>query len=189
VIPVAPMAPAYKLLPGKSLRPRHPERGDRSHRGKWAPDIASRGLSVEGTLEYDAYQCDPPAAVSVTCSQVTDLNSWSSGSVLVLLHRGLKWARSRPLASFAKIGGSTPNHRNVAALMQALRGSPGLPVGVPLEAVARHLTQQGVIVPAALTDDQAVKIGADAVGNVPTDPAEIALCVRQGLERIAKEQG
>jgi hypothetical protein len=32
---------------------------------------------------------------------------------------------------------------------------------------------RGVLVPAALTDDEAVKIGADAVGNIPTDPAEI----------------
>jgi hypothetical protein len=29
-------------------------------------------------------------------------------------------------------------------------------------------------------------IGADAAGNVPTDRAEIRLCVRQNLERIAR---
>ena len=51
---------------------------------------------------------------------------------------------------------------------------------------AEWLAARGVLVPSALTDDEAVKIGADAVGNVPTDPAEIALCVRQGLERIAR---
>jgi hypothetical protein len=45
------------------------------------------------------------------------------------------------------------------------------------------------LVPAALTDDQAVKIGADAVGNISTEPAEIALCVREGLERIARGDG
>jgi hypothetical protein len=45
------------------------------------------------------------------------------------------------------------------------------------------------LVPSALTDDQAVKIGADAVGVLPQDPAEIALCVRQGLERIARGEG
>jgi hypothetical protein len=78
------------------------------------------------------------------------------------------------------------NERNLAALIQALRGSPGLPVGAPLEEVARHLAERGVIVPAALTDDQAVSIGADAAGGVPTDRTEIALCVRQGLERIAR---
>ena len=79
------------------------------------------------------------------------------------------------------------NDRNVTALMQALRDAPGFPTGVPLEALARHLAGQGIIVPAALTDDQAVKIGADAVGSMPSDPTEIALCVRQGeLERITK---
>jgi hypothetical protein len=57
---------------------------------------------------------------------------------------------------------------------------------VPLEEIARHFAEQGVIVPAALTDDQAVRIGADAAGTVPTDRSEIALCVREGLERIAK---
>ncbi len=62
---------------------------------------------------------------------------------------------------------------------------PSLP-GIPLEALARHLADAGVLVPAALTDDQAVSTGADAAGAVPTDRTEIALCVRQGLEQIAK---
>jgi hypothetical protein len=75
--------------------------------------------------------------------------------------------------------------RNTTALIQLLRGAPGLPSGIPLEVLAQHLADSGVLVPAALTDDEAVKIGADAVGNVPTEPAEIALCVRAGLERIA----
>jgi hypothetical protein len=79
-----------------------------------------------------------------------------------------------------------PNERNLTALVQALRGSPGLPVGVPLEELARHLAERGVLVPAALTDDQAVAIGADAAGAIPTDRSEIALCVRQGLEQIAR---
>jgi hypothetical protein len=79
-----------------------------------------------------------------------------------------------------------PNTRNVAALIQALRGSAGLPAGVPLEVIAAHLAEQGVVVPAALTDDQAVAVGADAAGVVPTDRTEIALCVRQGLEQIAR---
>ena len=81
-----------------------------------------------------------------------------------------------------------PNERNLTALVQALRESPGIPAGAPLEEVARHLAEQGVIVPAALTDDQAVAIGADAAGTVPSDRTEIALCVRQGLERIARGQ-
>jgi len=51
--------------------------------------------------------------------------------------------------------------------------------------LAEWLAAHGVLVPSALTEDQAVKIGADAVGSVPTEPAEIALCVREGLERIA----
>jgi hypothetical protein len=42
------------------------------------------------------------------------------------------------------------------------------------------------LVPAALTDDQAVAIGADANGTLPAERTEIALCVRQGLEQIAK---
>ena len=78
------------------------------------------------------------------------------------------------------------NDRNIAALVQMLRGAPGLPAGIPLEAMAEHLASQGVLVPAALTDDEAVKIGADAVGNIPTEPGEIALCVREGMERIAR---
>ena len=63
------------------------------------------------------------------------------------------------------------NVRNISALLQVLRGAPGLPVGIPLETLAEH---------------QAVKLGADAVGDVPTDPTEIALCVREGLERVAR---
>jgi hypothetical protein len=78
------------------------------------------------------------------------------------------------------------NARNISALVQALRGAPGLPIGIPLEAIARHLADAGVIVPSALTDDEAVKIGADAAGSVPAERSEIALCVRQGLEQIAK---
>jgi hypothetical protein len=77
------------------------------------------------------------------------------------------------------------NNRNLSALVQVLRGAPGL-AGIPLETIAQHLAERGVLVPAALTDDEAVKIGADAVGNIPTEPAEIALCVREGLERIAR---
>jgi hypothetical protein len=47
------------------------------------------------------------------------------------------------------------NDRNLAALGQTLRGAPGL-TGTPLELIARHLADQGVLVPAALTDDEAV---------------------------------
>jgi hypothetical protein len=78
------------------------------------------------------------------------------------------------------------NARNLSALVQALRGAPGLPIGIPLEAIARHLADAGVIVPSALTDDEAVKIGADAAGTVPAERSEIAHCVRQGLEQTAK---
>jgi hypothetical protein len=39
------------------------------------------------------------------------------------------------------------NKRNIAALIQALRGSPGLPVGIPLEALARHLADAEVLAP------------------------------------------
>jgi sRNA-binding carbon storage regulator CsrA len=52
--------------------------------------------------------------------------------------------------------------------------------------VQHMIVSAGVLIPAALTDDDAVRIGADAAGNVPTDRAEIGLCVRQNLERIAR---
>jgi hypothetical protein len=81
------------------------------------------------------------------------------------------------------------NDRNISALVQVLRGAPGLPAGIPLEALAEHLAVAGVLYPAALTDDEAVKLGADAVGSTPTEPTEIALCVREGLERIARGEG
>jgi hypothetical protein len=43
------------------------------------------------------------------------------------------------------------NDRNVSALVQVLRDAP-----------------------AALTDDPAVKLGANAAGSIPTEPTEIA---------------
>ncbi|MBA3260619.1 MAG: hypothetical protein H0T68_14275 [Gemmatimonadales bacterium] len=52
--------------------------------------------------------------------------------------------------------------------------------------LAEALASRGVLVPSALSEDELVKIGADAAGRVPTDRSEIALCVREGLERIAK---
>jgi hypothetical protein len=55
--------------------------------------------------------------------------------------------------------------------------------------VAQYLSEQGVLVPSVLTEDEAIKIGADAAGTVPTERSEIALCVREGLERIAKGEG
>jgi hypothetical protein len=94
-----------------------------------------------------------------------------------------------------------PNERNVAALegllTQAAEGQLSL---VPLQfrelieesvrqtiaQVAQYLSEQGVLVPSVLTEDEAVKVGADAAGTVPTDRSEIALCVRQELESIAK---
>ena len=76
--------------------------------------------------------------------------------------------------------------RDIAALVQDLRSTPGLPTGIPLAVFAAPLARQGVIVPAAVTDDQAVNVGANAVGALPTDPAAIALCVREGVEQIAR---
>ena len=80
------------------------------------------------------------------------------------------------------------NDRNVTALSLALQGAPGIG-DAPLDAIARHLARRGVLAPVALTDDEAVKLGADATGSLPTDPAEIALCVREGLEHIARGDG
>jgi hypothetical protein len=77
------------------------------------------------------------------------------------------------------------NDRNVEALVIALTGAPGLG-GAPLDPIARHLARRGVLAAVALTDDEAVKLGADAAGTVPTEPGEIALCVREGLARIAR---
>jgi hypothetical protein len=91
-----------------------------------------------------------------------------------------------PIQAIPALISGMANKRNIAALVQALRGSPGLPAGIPLEALADHLAEAGVLVPAALTDDQAVAIGADAAGTLPTERTEIALCVREGLEQIAK---
>jgi hypothetical protein len=81
------------------------------------------------------------------------------------------------------------NDCNISALVQVLRGAPGLPTGIPLETLAEHLAAAGVLYSAALTEDQAVKLGADAVGSIPTEPTEIALCVREGLEKIARGEG
>jgi hypothetical protein len=81
------------------------------------------------------------------------------------------------------------NDRNISALVQVLRGAPGLPAGIPLETLAEHLAAAGVLYPAALTDHQAAKLGADAVGSLPTEPTEIALYVREGLEKIARGEG
>jgi hypothetical protein len=41
------------------------------------------------------------------------------------------------------------NDRNVSALVQVLRGAPGLPAGIPLEALAEPLAAAGVLYPAA----------------------------------------
>jgi hypothetical protein len=77
------------------------------------------------------------------------------------------------------------NERNISAFIKRCVGVLA-PVGIPLEALAHHFAEAGVLVPGALTDDQAVAIAADAAGSVATERTEIALCVREGLERIAK---
>jgi hypothetical protein len=94
-----------------------------------------------------------------------------------------------------------PNERNVAALeailTEAAAGQLDL-VPAPYRAmiddsvrqtiayVAQYLSGRGVLVPGVMTEDEAVGIGADATGSVPTERSEVALCVRQGLERIAR---
>jgi hypothetical protein len=93
------------------------------------------------------------------------------------------------------------NELNIAALeallTQAAEGSLGAvpppfqamleePLRQTIAGVARYLSERGVLVPSVLTEEEAVKIGADAAGNVPSDRSEIALCVREGLERIAR---
>lgn len=78
------------------------------------------------------------------------------------------------------------NERNVEALSRVL-----YEVGVAERSLdlAEALAARGVLVPSALSEDELVKIGADATGKIPTDRSEIALCVREGLERIAKGSG
>ncbi len=76
-----------------------------------------------------------------------------------------------------------PNFRQVAAISYLIRRWRR---GDQQMELAEWLVRRGVIVPRELTDDEAVKIGADAAGFPPTDRAEIAHCVREGLERIAK---
>jgi hypothetical protein len=52
---------------------------------------------------------------------------------------------------------------------------------------AEHLAAAGVLHPAALTDDQAVKLGADAVGSIPTEPTEIACGFEKTWRRLRGE--
>jgi hypothetical protein len=97
-----------------------------------------------------------------------------------------------------------PNERNIAALQglltQAAEGQLSLvppqfremieeSVRQTIAQIAQYLSAQGVLVPGVLTEDEAVKIAAEAAGAVPSDRSEIALCVREGLERIAKAEG
>jgi hypothetical protein len=87
------------------------------------------------------------------------------------------------------------NERNIERLAEIIAQAmeaqlAAMDLGGPLyqdaHSLAGLLAERGVLVPAALTDDEAVKLGADAIGSVPTEPAEIALCIREGLERIAR---
>jgi hypothetical protein len=71
------------------------------------------------------------------------------------------------------------NDRNTSALVQVLTGAPGLPTGIPPEALAEHLAAARVPYPVALTDDEAVKIGADAAGVFLRNPARSrSVCAR-----------
>jgi hypothetical protein len=81
-----------------------------------------------------------------------------------------------------------PNLLNISELTRLLEAAPkdSDHVHTLAELQAHFLAAHGVIVPAALTDDDAVKIGADAAAAAPPERSEIALCVRQNLERIAK---
>jgi hypothetical protein len=80
------------------------------------------------------------------------------------------------------------NQQNVEALEALLAEHCRVAHGHECECCegAAYLASRGVLVPGVLTEDQAVRIGADAAGTLPADPAEIALCVREGLERIAR---
>jgi hypothetical protein len=88
------------------------------------------------------------------------------------------------------------NERNIEALTEVLLESlpqpnvaaPALLAGVA-KALAESLASRGVIVPTALTDDEAVKIGADAAGSLPAERSEIALCVRQAWRRLRGANG
>lgn len=84
-----------------------------------------------------------------------------------------------------------PNLLNISELARLLESAPkdSDHVHTLAELQAHFLAAHGVIVPAALTEDDAVKIGADAAGTMPPDRSDIALCVRQNLERIARGEG
>jgi hypothetical protein len=97
-----------------------------------------------------------------------------------------------------------PNERNVAALEALLTEAAagqlelvpppfqemiGDGVRQTITQVAQYLSARGVLVPSVLTEAEAVRIGADAAGSVPTERSEVALCVREGLERIARGEG
>lgn len=92
-------------------------------------------------------------------------------------HARLDRALSGLLFSFDDQKPRTPSTK----IGHAKRAQPGL----CRRSHATSLTV-GVIVPAALTDDEAVAIGADAASTIPKDQTEVAPCVRQGLERIAR---
>jgi hypothetical protein len=81
-----------------------------------------------------------------------------------------------------------PNLLNISELTRLIEAAPrdSDHVHTLAELQAHFLAAHGVIAPAALTEDDAVKIGADAAAMVPPDRSEIALCVRQNLERIAR---
>jgi hypothetical protein len=83
------------------------------------------------------------------------------------------------------------NLLNVAELTRLIEAAPqdGDHVHSRAELQAQFLAAHGVVVPSALTEDDAVKLGADAAATVPAERSEIALCVRQNLERIARGIG
>ena len=69
-----------------------------------------------------------------------------------------------------------PNLLNVTELTRLLEAAPQ---------DSDHVHSRAEL-QAHFLEEEAVKIGADAAGTIPPDRSEIALCVRQDLERIAK---
>ena len=74
------------------------------------------------------------------------------------------------------------NHRNVDALVRLLREAPSEPVR-GTAAVAEYLAAQGVLVPSALTDDEA---DADLWSVMGNSRDRTAAATRAHLERLAK---
>jgi hypothetical protein len=73
------------------------------------------------------------------------------------------------------------NDRNISALIQARAAG-----WHPTRGAGRTPRRGRHALPRGSHRRPGVKLGAEAVGSIPTEPAEIPLCVREELEMIAR---